>query len=310
MASQVLDVSHLVKRFGEFTAVDDVSFTIKEGEIVGLLGPNGAGKTTTIQMLLGLITPTSGTITYFGKDFTRHREESLAKINYTSAYAHLQSRMTVWANLRTFAGLYGILEWERRVQELGDTLEIKDKLHELYWHLSSGEKTRVHLIKALINHPRLILMDEPTASLDPEIVHKLIGFIAQLQQKEKVAILYTSHNMEEVSRLCDRVIFLSRGKILATDSPLGLTKRIKHAALTVTFDGDQRAVASYLKEKNLEHGFLRSNMATVTLPEGDIAKTLFALGERSIWITDIDVQKPNLEDVFLTIAAGRAHEFV
>jgi len=309
MAETVLVLTNLTKQFGDFMAVDHISFAIKEGEIVGLLGPNGAGKTTTIQMLLGLLTPTSGTISYFGRDFAAHQVYCLSKINYTSAYAHLQNRMTVRQNFRVYGGLYGVAAWEKRVQTLAELLGIADKLDQLYWHLSSGEKTRVHLVKALINRPKLILMDEPTASLDPDIVSKFIDFISELQKREKVAILYTSHNMSEVSRLCDRVVFLDHGKILAVDTPLGLTKRIKQAAVIITFDGPAKTVTSYLEDKGFAYTFLRPTMVEVKAPEELLAKILFGLGERKIWITDIDVRKPDLEDVFLTIASGRTYEF-
>jgi len=273
------------------------------------LGPNGAGKTTTIQMLLGLLTPTSGKITYFGQDFASHQALCLSKINYTSAYAHLQNRMTVRQNLKVYAGLYGVDQWEVRVKTLAKLLGITDKLDQLYWHLSSGEKTRIHLIKALINRPKLILMDEPTASLDPDIVNTFIEFILDLQKQENVAILYTSHNMSEVSRLCDQVIFLDHGKILAIDTPLGLTKRIKQATVVITFDGPSEVVSAYLNDKKISFSYVRPAMVEIRLPEKLIAKTLFGLGERKIWITDIDVRKPDLEDVFLTIARGRTYEF-
>jgi len=173
MDKPILEVENLAKIFGDFKAVNNISFTVREGEIVGLLGPNGAGKTTTIQMLLGIMTQTSGTVSYFGKEFTQHREEILSKINFASAYSHLQSRITVRQNLTIMAGLYDIRDPNKRIDELLDLLEVRDLVDKLYWHLSSGQKTRVVLVKALLNKPRLILMDEPTASLDPDIADKI-----------------------------------------------------------------------------------------------------------------------------------------
>lgn len=300
----ILDVKQLTKDYGSYRAVDHVSFSIKEGEIVGLLGPNGAGKTTTIQMLLGLTYPTSGEISYFGKSFQANREYILTRINFASAYSHVQGRSTVWQNMRIYAGLYGIANPEKRIEELLKLLEVEEFKDHLFWKLSSGQKTRVVLAKALLNEPRLILMDEPTASLDPEIANKVIELIQDLQRKEKVSILYTSHNMEEVERLCDRVIFLYHGKILAEDTPLGLTKRAGDCELTLTFDGDKKPVEAYLERKKYAFDFLRSQVVTIFISEKELPKVLFGLSSEGVWLTNIDIERPDLEDVFLSIAGG------
>ena len=299
-----MEVENLTKTFGDFKAVNNISFTVCEGEIVGLLGPNGAGKTTTIQMLLGIMTQTSGTVSYFGKEFTQHREEILSKINFASAYSHLQSRITVRQNLTIMAGLYDIRDPNKRIDELLDLLEVRDLVDKLYWHLSSGQKTRVVLVKALLNKPRLILMDEPTASLDPEIAQKVVELIRTLRQKENVAILYTSHNMAEVEELCDRVMIMDKGRIVAEDTPLELTKKIGTARLIVTFDAKQEIVGKYLTEKDYIHSFPRDHVVSIEVSEQDIPKVLFGLGENGVWITEVDIKKPNLEDVFLAIAGG------
>lgn len=307
--SAVLKVSGLTKIFtsrgGDFTAVDNISFDIGEGEIVGLLGPNGAGKTTTIQMLLDLITPTTGTISYFGKPFPKEREYCLSRINFASAYTHVQGRMTVDENLRIYAGLYEVNNAEKKIEELLDLLEIPELKHELFWHLSSGQKTRVVLVKALLNSPKLLLMDEPTASLDPDIANKVVELVERLQKKEGVSILYTSHNMEEVERLCDRVMFLDHGKILAIDTPLGLTKKAGNTTLILTFDGDKTPVESYLDKDVYSYTFSRAHIVEISVKEEDVAKVLFGFAKEKIWITNIEVQKPNLEDVFLSIAKGK-----
>lgn len=301
----VLEVSGLTKQYGTYTAVNDLSFSIGEGEIVGLLGPNGAGKTTTIQMLLDLVTPTSGTIVYFGKPFPKEREYCLSRINFASTYAHIQSRMTVMENLRIYAGLYEVKDAQRKIKELLTLLEVPEVEHALFWHLSSGQKTRVILVKALLNSPRLLLMDEPTASLDPDIANKVVELIQRLQKKEGVSILYTSHNMDEVERLCDRVMFLDHGKILAEDSPLGLTKKAGNAALILTFDDDKTRVEEYLGKDGYTFTFVRSHVVEVSVAEADIAKVLFGFAKEKIWITNIDIEKPSLEDVFLSIAGGK-----
>lgn len=307
--STVLEVSNLTKIFksrgGSFTAVDHISFEIGEGEIVGLLGPNGAGKTTTIQMLLDLITPTAGTIKYFGKNFPKEREYCLSRINFASTYAHVQSRMTVVENLRIYAGLYQVPDAKKKIKELLTLLEIPELRNELFWHLSSGQKTRVILVKALLNSPRLLLMDEPTASLDPDIAHKVIEVVESLRKKDGVSFLYTSHNMEEVERLCDRVMFLDHGIILAEDTPLGLTKRAGNTQLILTFDGEQAPVQKYLDKDAYVYSFPREHIVEISVAELDIAKVLFGFAKEKIWITNIDVEKPNLEDVFLSIAKGK-----
>lgn len=234
MKKTVLEVQNLTKTYGSFTAVNEISFSVKEGEIVGMLGPNGAGKTTTIQMLLGLTYPTSGSIEYFGKVFEKNREFCLSRINYASAFSHVQGKITIRQNLTIFAGLYDVKQPQERISELLEILEIKKYENELFWHLSEGQKTRVILAKALLNHPKLILFDEPTASLDPDIAEKVTILIKELQEKEHVAMLYTSHDMQEVEKICDRVMIMDQGKIVAEDTPLGLTKRIGTARLILT----------------------------------------------------------------------------
>lgn len=210
----VLEVKKLVKRYGTFTAVDTIDFSMEKGEIVGLLGPNGAGKSTTIQMLLGLLTPSSGHIRYFGMDFGKHRQKILARINYLSAFNTLQDKITVEQNLRVFAAAYNVKHPVQKIDELLDYFGVAQLKKERYADISAGQRTRVNLAKAFLNDPELILMDEPTASLDPDIVDKVLGMIEDLKRERQLAILYTSHNMHDVERICDRVIFLSHGKIV------------------------------------------------------------------------------------------------
>lgn len=214
MSEKVLEVNGLFKHYGPFVAVDDIDFSIKKGEIVGLLGPNGAGKSTTIQMLLGLLTPTSGEIKYFGLDFTKHRREILRRINYLSAFNTLQEKITVERNLKVFAAAYGIQEPNKKIDELLELFNVAHLKNECYLNISAGQRTRVNLAKAFLNDPELLLMDEPTASLDPDIVDRLLSTLEHLKSERQLTILYTSHNMQDVERICDRVIFLSKGKIV------------------------------------------------------------------------------------------------
>jgi len=301
--NSIVSVKNLTKTFNKFTAVNDVSFEIKEGEIVGLLGPNGAGKTTTISMLLGLTLPTSGEIRILGKDITKKRSETLSEVNFASAYSQLQGRITVWENLIVFCKLYGVTGYELRVKELLERLEITHLKNKQFQDLSAGQKTRVILAKAMINHPKLLLLDEPTASLDPDISEKIQNFFLKIREKFQTTILYTSHDMQEVSKMCDRIIFLSKGKIVAEDTPLNLTKKIKKCNLVLTFEGDYQRIEYYLKQKNFKFVIARGQIVNIVLEnEEDIAKILVGLSKEGIWITDVEVEKPKLEDVFLSIS--------
>lgn len=305
----ILTIKSLTKRFGKFTAVDEISFDLKEGEILGLLGPNGAGKTTTIQMLLGITTPTTGTIAYFGKDFFQNKQYCLQRINYTSAFNTLQGRTTVWENLLVFSHLYQIPDPRKKIVELIEYFEMRDLLHKRYWDLSAGQRTRTNFMKALLNDPQVILMDEPTASLDPDIADKTLTLIEQLRRDRKLSILFTSHNMPEVTRICDRVIFLDHGKIVAHDTPLGLTKQFQSAELKLTFDKNKEAIVAYLQKEKQTFRFEGAHVVHITTQETDIPGLIFELKRIGIWITDIEVKKPTLEDVFLEIARGTSHVF-
>lgn len=308
MSENVLEVKNLVKNYGKFTAVDSISFAIPRGKVIGFLGPNGAGKTTTIQILCGITLPTSGKIMYFGKDFATHRAASLQRINFASAFNTLQGRITVWQNLMVFADLYAVKNPKKKIAELAEYFEITFMLKEEYQNISAGQKTRVNIIKSLLNDPELLLLDEPTASLDPDIADKTISLIEDLRKTKNIAILYTSHDMEEVTRVCDEVIFLSKGKVIAQDTPLGLTKRIPNASLKLTFDAKKKKVEDYLKKNDYKFIFLRENIVEIDTKEELVPKIIFGLSNEDIWITDIEVKKPTLDDFFLQMARGEIQE--
>ena len=308
MSAPTLSATNLTKIYGEYTAVNHISFEIHEGEVFGLLGANGAGKSTTIQMLLGLTTPDGGEIRYFGKNFTEEREFCLSRLNFASAYSELQSRMTVYQNLRVYAELYQVPDATKRIDELLHILEIDAQKDILFWRLSSGQKTRAILAKALLNKPKMLLMDEPTASLDPDIVNKIIDLIKELQTKEKLSILFTSHNMDEVTRLCDRVAFLEKGNIVALDTPLQLTKLVGKTKLLLTYDGQKNVLSSYLTEKNFPYLHVRNGLVEISLAEDEIPGVLFGLKGSEIWVTNITIEKPSLEDVFLMMARKNSQE--
>lgn len=225
----ILEVKNLRKRFGTetsgFEAVKGISFSLKKGEILGLLGPNGAGKTTTIQCILGLIKPTSGAVSIFGQNMATAREEILSKVNFSSAYVSLPTNLKVRENLYTFARLYSVRNFKSRIKELVDFFAIADLMSKLYGSLSSGQATRVNLVKALLNSPQLLFLDEPTASLDPDIADRVRKYLKQIQQKDNITILYTTHNMMEVEQICDRAIFINQGRIVTQGSPAKLIKR-------------------------------------------------------------------------------------
>lgn len=219
MSDPILEVSHIAKSFGDFAAVQDVSFAVQPGEVVGLLGVNGAGKTTIMSMLLGLITPDSGAITVFGRNFAKNRLEILKRTNFCTTYAALPSNLKVKHNLRIFARLYGVPKPNRKVDELLEVLEITRLADSITGRLSAGESTRVNLAKALLNDPDLLMLDEPTASLDPDIADKVRKLVRRIQRERSPAILYTSHNMRDIEEVCDRVLFLHKGRILAQGTP-------------------------------------------------------------------------------------------
>jgi ABC-2 type transport system ATP-binding protein len=220
----VLSVFALRKRFGDKLAVDGVSFEVSHNEIVGLLGPNGAGKTTTINMILGVLEPTAGAIRIEGRDVATQRAQALACTNFTAVYAPLPGNLTVYQNLRFFALIYNVKDGAARIEELLEQFELVAYRNVKCGLLSSGEQTRAALAKAMLNRPRLLLLDEPTASLDPSKAREIRAQIRALARRDGVGVLWTSHNMYEVQEVCDRVLFLSRGAILLEGDPKTLPR--------------------------------------------------------------------------------------
>jgi ABC-2 type transport system ATP-binding protein len=215
----ILKIEGLTKDYGSVRAVDKVSFSISSGKIVGLLGPNGAGKTTTINMILGILEPTQGAIEIFGKDLKEHRSKISRDINFAAVYAHMPANLTVWQNLYVFGLLYGVKNLKERIKVLLHEFDLERFSNTKAGLLSSGEASRLNIAKALINHPRLLLFDEPTASLDPNVSQLVREKIRQYVEKTKTATLWTSHNMQEIEAVCDQVLFLSHGKILLGGNP-------------------------------------------------------------------------------------------
>ena len=221
----VIRVRGLAKRFGEIQALAGIDFDVPAGTIVGLLGPNGAGKSTTLHCMLGVVEPDAGTIEVHGRSMATHRRQILAEIGFGSASVSLPQNLTVRENLITFARLYGVRDIRARIAELLEMVELPNVGHRVLSRLSTGQISRINLTKALIHRPKVLLLDEPTASLDPDIADKVCHLIRRIQHQEGVTVLYTSHNMYEVEKLCDDVVFLSRGRILATGHPAEILER-------------------------------------------------------------------------------------
>ena len=220
-----LEVAGLRKNFGSVTAVDDVSFTVRTGGVTALLGGNGAGKTTTIAMILGLVTPTAGRVAIFGEDALAHPERVLPRVNFSSPYVDLPHGLTVRQNLLVYARLYGVEAPRARVEALAADLDLLDFLDRPAGRLSAGQKTRVSIAKALVNGPDLLLLDEPTASLDPDTADWMRGYLEDWRAASGASILLASHNMAEVERLCDDVVMMKAGRVVDRGAPPALLAR-------------------------------------------------------------------------------------
>ncbi|HUK56626.1 MAG TPA: ABC transporter ATP-binding protein [Nitrospiria bacterium] len=235
MPQTVVEVRNLTKRFERVTAVNEISFEIYQSEILGILGPNGAGKTTTIQMLLGVTTPTGGQIRIFGLDLARNREEILGRVNFSSTYVSLPQSLTVRENLRVFSQLYQVRNSREKIDHLLSVFEILHLRDTVTRKLSTGQLTRVSLVKALLNDPKILFLDEPTASLDPDIADKTRSLLKSIRAQSGLTILYTSHNMKEMEEMSDRIIFLDKGRIISTGTPAEIMKRFQGEDLEEVF---------------------------------------------------------------------------
>jgi ABC-2 type transport system ATP-binding protein len=234
-APAAISARRLTKRFGALTAVDAVSFDIAPGTVTGLLGGNGAGKTTTIGMIMGLVLPTAGSVRVLGVDMARDRYRALGRMNFESPYVDMPHRLTVRQNLRVFGQLYGVGDVGARIGELSQSLALEEFLDRPAGKLSAGQKTRVALAKALINEPEVLLLDEPTASLDPDTADWVRGRLEDYRRARGATIVLASHNMGEVERLCDRVIMLKQGRIVDDGAPAALLDRYGRETLEQVF---------------------------------------------------------------------------
>lgn len=302
-SSPVLVVKNLRKVFrgkDPFVAVSDISFELGKGEILGLLGPNGAGKTTTIQMLLSTLSPTDGSIVYFGKDFLSHRSEILSHIGFASTYVSLPYNLTVEQNLHVFGGLYGLSRKDliSRRDHLLERFGIISKLKSPVSTLSAGQTTRLVLVKAFMTNPKIALLDEPTASLDPDIASDIISFVLEQRQKEGTSVLFTSHNMAEVAEVSDRILFLQEGKIVANDSPEILAQSVSRSKLELVLGDNMEKATHVLRSLQFDYSVDHRTLS-LDLDEADIARCLSELARHDIIYSGIRIEQPTLEDYFL-----------
>jgi len=234
-ADPAIAVERLVKIYKASTAVNGISFSLPQGSITALLGGNGAGKTTTIAMIMGLVMPTSGRVAVLGADMSRERHRVLHRMNFESPYVDMPMRLTVRQNLTVFGQLYGVADLARRIGDLAAELDLRDLLDRPTGKLSAGQKTRVSLAKSLLNDPEVLLLDEPTASLDPDTADWVRTHLENYRKQRHATILLASHNMMEVERLCERVIMMKRGEIVDDDSPERLLARYGRDTLEDVF---------------------------------------------------------------------------
>lgn len=300
----IIHVEHLTKIYGKkkpFVAVNDISFHLKEGEILGLLGPNGSGKTTTIQMLLGTLALSSGKIEYFGKDFSKNRSEILEKVSFASTYTSLPYVLTVSQNLYCFGKFYGLKNCDKQIDPLLDRFGILDKKNKPVSSLSAGQITRLMLVKAFFTQPKIVLLDEPTASLDPDVSLDVCKFLLEQREKTGLSILFTSHKMEEVADLCDRTIFLKNGRIIADDLPENLAKSVSSHQIILTIGDGMKRTKALAEKRGLAYQ-CEHRKIELFLDEKEIPLFLNALMHEGVSYLTIQIKEPSLEKYFLQIA--------
>lgn len=286
----------------EYVAVNRISFELHKGEILGFLGTNGAGKTTTIQMLLGVLTPTSGAIKYFDKDFSQHSTQVLKKVTYASGYDKLPARLTIWENLDVVGRIFSLDSKTRhtRIEHLLKFFGMWDMRNKPTGMLSAGQATRIILAKAFLPHPEIVLLDEPTAALDPEAAREVREFILQQKREHNVSILFTSHNMDEVTQVCDRVLVMKQGTIIANSTPSELARSVSKAHVHLITQDKERLIV-FLTDNNLAHK-VHEHSVEIEVDEHAIASLLIALARNGIDYAQISIDKPSLEDYFLSIS--------
>lgn len=295
-----LVVKNLVKKFRGLKAVDGVSFKVKKGEIFGLLGVNGAGKSTTINMLSGLTLPDSGSIKMFGLDFLKNEEECKQRFNVATAYYHLHGTLSVGKNLIFYAKLYNVKNYKQKIDSLSEKFMIKKLFNTKVQSLSSGEQSRVVLVKALLNDPELLFLDECTVGLDPDIAEVTRDYLKQYSKETGCTIIFTSHYMQEVEKLCDRIAFMNKGKIVAIGKAKELLKELQTQKVTLQFSREIKKAEKLLQKKGIE--FEKKNGA-ISFHVQNKKKIIYPIIEEfiknKIPFDDIHLEKPTLEEYFI-----------
>jgi ABC-2 type transport system ATP-binding protein len=285
-----------------FIAVNNISFELKVGEILGFLGPNGAGKTTTIQMLLDVLTPTAGTIEYLGKNVAKSRDV-LQQVSFASGYTRLPSSLTVRQCLLVHGMLYNksLAELRIKITKILEEFGIAHLADRSASTLSAGQTTCVLLARAFLIEPQVVLLDEPTAALDPENAHVVRDFIKKQNREHNISLLFTSHNMNEVAELCDRILILKEGIIIADNTPEYLASSISRACVRLVSVDHLEQLVNFARTKNLEY-VVQEKHVDIMVDEHQIAELLESLASNKLRYSQISIDKPTLEDYFLTIA--------
>lgn len=298
----ILTVKNLTKEFRNEKVVNQISFNLKQGEILGFLGPNGAGKTTTIQMLMGALKPTSGEIKYFGTDFIKNKTQILERLNFSSTYTSFPSDLTTYEILKYTSFFYKIPNREERINETLQLLNIEKLKYRRARNLSEGQKTKVNLAKAFLNKPDILLLDEPTASLDPRSAKLVRDFIIKQQKEKGLSVLFTSHNMPEVEEICDRIIFIDHGRIIDNASPSEIAGRIDTIALTLRLKKVDMSYALKALDNYSNYIKIKGDTMYCKLKETEVADILNILSKNNIRFLEIEIKKPNLEDYFIKMS--------
>jgi ABC-2 type transport system ATP-binding protein len=302
----LLEIRDLRKHYGSVEALKGLSLDVERGEFFGLLGPNGAGKSTTINILLGLILADSGSIRIFGEDFAVRQTAVRRRMNVAAAFTSLSGVLSVRENLKVYGNIYGVKHLNARIDELLERFEIRDLANRKLQHLSSGQHTRVTLCKGLINDPELLLLDECTVGLDPDIAEKTRRALQQFQREKQTTIIFTSHNMNEVEELCGRIAFLSKGEILRIDTAERIKNLIPHQIVEIRFHSaaDVAAVQQLDGQPHAERSGDSALRFVLDEPEQQLDTLLRRLMQTGGRIADVQITRPTLEDVFIKVARG------
>lgn len=281
-------------------ALKGVSFEVEESEVFGIVGPNGAGKTTLINILTGLLYRDSGTLEIFGEDIEKKRSALAHRMNVATAYSRMSGNLTVRENLNVFARIYDVENRSEKIDEVLEIFQISELEGKKIHHLSAGQKTRANLAKSFVNEPELLLLDEATAGLDPQIAQVTRDAIKQLKKDLGTTILVTSHRMEDIDQLSDRMMFLHRGEVLETGTPAELKKKIHSKVIQVTV---AEVTDEFRGLVESEGGFIRENTATIKVDtEQQIVEFMAALNDLDVQVTDVEARNPDLDQVFRKVA--------